>query len=360
MAMAMAMAGVHFYFDGAARNTPRAELVLAKAPLPETPPAEARVAELPTVDAQLSDTPIPEAPPAEEVLAEAPLPAARLVVETRATTPPAELASSDATPTKAPPVEAPAEALPIEALAIEAPPVVAPPADARLQEAPLQEAPLQEAIVSEAPLQEARLTEATLTKTLPADIPLAETLLPEAPLAQIPPAELQLSDVLLDDARLAEVRPREQRALNMNSRITLRSPDDRYVVNARSRENYYYASLGSTAQVMALEAGDSPLVDGSLVTIKSTENWGGEWADRTYLGAFGDRTELYYWDYYGAKTQWIIEKVSAQRGDRIYSGDKVTIQNARFTGQYLTTHPDNYLTTTNRTPRAEWTIELAN
>lgn len=355
MAMAMAMAGVHFYFDGAARNTPRAELVLAKAPLPETPPAEARVAELPTVDAQLSDTPIPEAPPAEEVLAEAPLPAARLVVETRATTPPAELASSDATPTKAPPVEAPAEALPIEALAIEAPPVVAPPADARLQEAPLQEA-----IVSEAPLQEARLTEATLTKTLPADIPLAETLLPEAPLAQIPPAELQLSDVLLDDARLAEVRPREQRALNMNSRITLRSPDDRYVVNARSRENYYYASLGSTAQVMALEAGDSPLVDGSLVTIKSTENWGGEWADRTYLGAFGDRTELYYWDYYGAKTQWIIEKVSAQRGDRIYSGDKVTIQNARFTGQYLTTHPDNYLTTTNRTPRAEWTIELAN
>ncbi len=270
LAMAIAIAGVHYYRGGAEGNIPRAKVLLAEVPLAEAPLAEA-----PPIDLQLSKAP----------LAEVPL-------------------------TEAPPVEAP--------------PVEAPPAEAPLVEAPLVEVPLAEALP-----------------------------------AELPPAEVRLSEVLLDEAQLAEVRPRERRAINMNSRITLRSPDDLYVVNARSRENYYYASLGSTAEVMALEAGDKPLVDGSSVTIKATENWGDEWAGRTYLGAFGDKTELYYWDYYGAKTQWIIEKVSSQPGDPIYSGDKVAIQNERFTGQYLTTHPDNYLTTTSRTPRSLWTIELA-
>ena len=150
------------------------------------------------------------------------------------------------------------------------------------------------------------------------------------------------------------VRP----VIKKNSSITLRSADKRYVVNARSGEGYYYARLGGAAQVMVLEAGDEALVGGSAVRIRTTEKWRGEWAGKTYLGAFGDKAELYYWDYYGAKTRWIIEKVTGKPGEPIYSGDKVYIQNERFTGQYLTTHPKNYLTTTNRTPHAEWTIAL--
>ena len=150
------------------------------------------------------------------------------------------------------------------------------------------------------------------------------------------------------------VRP----VIKKNSSITLRSADNRYVVNARSGEGYYYARLGGAAQVMVLEAGDEALVGGSAVRIRTTEKWRGEWAGKTYLGAFGDKAELYYWDYYGAKTRWIIEKVTGKPGEPIYSGDKVYIQNERFTGQYLTTHPKNYLTTTNRTPHAEWTIAL--
>ena len=150
------------------------------------------------------------------------------------------------------------------------------------------------------------------------------------------------------------VRP----VIKKNSSITLRSADKRYVVNARSGEGYYYARLGGAAQVMVLEAGDEALVGGSAVRIRTTEKWRGEWAGKTYLGAFGDKAELYYWDYYGAKTSWIIEKVTGKPGEPIYSGDKVYIQNERFTGQYLTTHPKNYLTTTNRTPHAEWTIAL--
>lgn len=154
--------------------------------------------------------------------------------------------------------------------------------------------------------------------------------------------------------------PAKPSVILKNARIKLRNADDRYIAKAESATRYYYAKMGHAAQVMRLDGGDRPLAHGSSLRIKTTEAWEGSWKARTYLGAFGDAHQLYYWDDYGSKSNWIIEKHSGGRpGDPIHYGEPVLIRNEAYDDQYLRTDRDNYLTTGKDKPVQTWVIEPA-
>jgi hypothetical protein len=154
--------------------------------------------------------------------------------------------------------------------------------------------------------------------------------------------------------------PAQPSVILKNARIKLRNADDRYLAEAESATRYYYAKMGQKAQVMKLDGGKRPLVHGSSLRIKTTEAWQGQWKARTYLGAFGDARQLYYWDDYGSKSNWIIEKNSGgQAGDPIQYGEPVRIRNEAYADQYLRTDRDNYLTTSKDKPAQTWVIEPA-
>ena len=78
--------------------------------------------------------------------------------------------------------------------------------------------------------------------------------------------------------------------------------------------------------------------------IITTEEFDGSWADYVYLGAFKLKKWLYYWIPYGAKTNWIVEKVIPSSDPRIRYGDAVRFPNEHF-DQYLSPSDDGYLTT---------------
>ena len=154
--------------------------------------------------------------------------------------------------------------------------------------------------------------------------------------------------------------PAQPAVILKNARIKLRNADDRYLAEAESATRYYYARMGEKPQVMKLDGGKRPLVHGSSLKIKTTEAWQGKWRARTYLGAFGDARQLYYWDDYGSKSNWIIEKDSGgQAGDPIRYGEPVRIRNEAYAEQFLRTDRDNYLTTSKEFPVQTWVIEPA-
>jgi hypothetical protein len=154
--------------------------------------------------------------------------------------------------------------------------------------------------------------------------------------------------------------PAPPKPIMKNARIKLRNADDRYLAKSESATRYYYAKMGKQAQVMLLDGGNRPLVHGSSLSIKTTEVWKGKWKARTFLGAFGDASQLYYWDDYGSKTNWIIEKASGgQAGDPIQYGEPILIRNEAYDDQYLGTDRNNYLTTSKDQPPQTWVIESA-
>jgi hypothetical protein len=72
------------------------------------------------------------------------------------------------------------------------------------------------------------------------------------------------------------------------------------------------------------------------------------------LGAFKLKKWLYYWIPYGAKTNWIVEKVIPSSDPRVRYGDAVRIRNEHF-AQYLAPSDDGFLTTV-QTPFV-WTVK---
>jgi hypothetical protein len=165
----------------------------------------------------------------------------------------------------------------------------------------------------------------------------------------------QTNPLLLDDP----APPPSPVAIKKNARVKLRNADDRYVAASESATRYYYARMGNKALTLQLDGGGRPLVHGSSLSIRTTESWKGKWKARTYLGAFADAHQLYYWDDYGSKTNWIVEKASGgQTGEAIHYGDRVWIRNEAFADQYLCTDSNNYLTTKKGKPES-WVFEPA-
>lgn len=143
-----------------------------------------------------------------------------------------------------------------------------------------------------------------------------------------------------------------------NSTFKLLSEDDRYIAKAESATRYYYAKLGQGPMKHQFGGDGKALTSGSLVQIKTTETFEGNWKDYNLLGAFGNATELYYWNDYGSKSNWIIEKTDpSQKGAPIYFGETVYIRNEAYDDQYLVPYKNNYLTT-EKLKLYKWRIEL--
>jgi hypothetical protein len=146
-----------------------------------------------------------------------------------------------------------------------------------------------------------------------------------------------------------------------DSTIKFLAEDGRYIGSASLGKLYYYAFLGHEAMPHRFGgvANNEPLVHNSNLPIITTERFKdtrfGKWSERTHLGAFSDSNELYYWDQYGSKTNWILEKVDTAKGLEIHYGDEVYIRNEAYGDQYLKPSNDNYLTT-RANERYKWRI----
>lgn len=151
--------------------------------------------------------------------------------------------------------------------------------------------------------------------------------------------------------------PPSPSAIKKNGRVRLRNADDRCIAASESAARYYYAKMGTKALTLLLDGGNRPMTHGSSLSIKTTEVWKGNWKPRIFLGAFGNAHQLYYWDDYGSKTNWIVEKAKGQPGETIHHGDAVWIRNEAYDDQYLCTDDDNYLTT--RKKPQTWVFEPA-
>lgn len=141
----------------------------------------------------------------------------------------------------------------------------------------------------------------------------------------------------------------EPKVITKEGSFQLKGEDGRYFGLAPYvwGESYYYPTIASTGQTLQLDSGTEALETGHNVKIKTLEKFDGSWADYVYLGAFGNKHELYYWitKGYEAKTNWYIERVVPASDPRIRYGDAVQIRNESY-GQYLAPTPKGYLSTT--------------
>jgi len=138
----------------------------------------------------------------------------------------------------------------------------------------------------------------------------------------------------------------EPEVIVKNASFMLRSEDGRYFGKAPYDRwsQYYYPTISSTGMELKLDSGGEALETNHNVQIKTTESFDGSWAEYVYLGAFKLKKWLYYWIPYGAKTNWIVEKVIPSSDPRVRYGDAVRIRNEHF-NQYLSPSDDGYLTT---------------
>ena len=138
----------------------------------------------------------------------------------------------------------------------------------------------------------------------------------------------------------------EPEVIVKNASFMLKSEDGRYFGKAPYDRwsQYYYPTISSTGMELKLDSGDEALETNHNVQIKTTESFDGSWAEYVYLGAFKLKKWLYYWIPYGAKTNWIVEKVIPSSDPRVRYGDAVRIRNEHF-NQYLSPSDDGYLTT---------------
>lgn len=88
--------------------------------------------------------------------------------------------------------------------------------------------------------------------------------------------------------------------------------------------------------------------------IKTTEKFKGKWQPRNLLGAFKNKTELYYWTDFGQKSNWIIEPVIAASDNLIRFGDTFHIKKNTYFKQFLAPHKNGFTTTQKDT--FEWII----
>lgn len=141
--------------------------------------------------------------------------------------------------------------------------------------------------------------------------------------------------------------------------IKLAAQDGRYLSYSKSGMSYYFARLAPDSVLHNLGGANECLVDGSNVNLITTEpfkdNFWGDWSKRTWLGAFATDRELYYWNSYGSKTNWIFERVDTSTGREIHYGDEVYIKNEEY-DQYLVPYKDGYVTT-RKGEKYKWIIK---
>ncbi len=151
-----------------------------------------------------------------------------------------------------------------------------------------------------------------------------------------------------------------------NAKFTLLSEEGSYFGKAPFKKGYvyYYPKMANAGQTLLFTGNGDPLLSGHNVKIKTAETFKDtvthKWSKRVYLGAFGNKTDLYYWkqtDFYNDNLTWIIEKVDMSIDNVIRSGDKIRIKNKHFDKKtYLAPSKDGF-TTTIKTPHT-WTITL--
>lgn len=162
-------------------------------------------------------------------------------------------------------------------------------------------------------------------------------------------------DAHTDD--LLQKDPPKPVVVKKNSKLMLLSSDDRYIAKSDPATRYYYAQLGQNGITLQLGGNGKPLLGGGVVTIKTTEKFKKSWKDYNLLGAFGDATELYYWNNYGSKSNWIFEKIKPnEAGQPFHFGEQVYIRNEAYSDQYLAPYKNNYLTTT-KDSKHKWRIQ---
>ncbi len=152
----------------------------------------------------------------------------------------------------------------------------------------------------------------------------------------------------------------EPKVITKSDDFRLKGEDGRYFGAAPYvwGESYYYPTIASSGQTLQLDSGTEALETGHNVKIKTLEKFDGSWVDYVYLGAFGNKHELYYWitKAYEAKTNWYIERVVPASDPRIRYGDTVQIRNESY-DQYLAPTKKGYLTTMDEP--YTWTMLMA-
>lgn len=149
----------------------------------------------------------------------------------------------------------------------------------------------------------------------------------------------------------------EPEVITKTASFKLKGGDGRYYGNAPYDllSSYYYPIISNTAQMLQFDSGSDELETGHNVNIKTPEVFDAPWADYVYLGAFGNKNNLYYWirKGYEAKTNWYIDRVVPGSDPRIRYSDTVLIRNQHY-DQYLAPAKNDFLTTTDEP--YTWTI----
>lgn len=150
--------------------------------------------------------------------------------------------------------------------------------------------------------------------------------------------------------------------LTSNSPFSLKSEDGRYIGAAKfgdsiilraksGGERSYWPMLKGDAVTFQIQ-NQQQLESGDVVKINTDEKFRVEWQDCNIIGAFAGG--VYYWNDYGSKSNWRIEKIIDSSDTQIYVGDSIRLWNESYR-QYLAPGDNDYLTTKDK-PYA-WTIK---
>lgn len=170
--------------------------------------------------------------------------------------------------------------------------------------------------------------------------------------AELEPAWTAYMEAHTDDV----LKEGEPEVVTKSSKFLLKEKDGgRYVGIAPYHWNwsYYYPSVANEGVTLKFDSGSDDLEDKNIVRITTTETFKQNWKDYIYLGAFKLKDNLYYWEPYGAKTNWAIERVVPGSDKRIRFGDEIMIKNVHFK-QYLQPANNEFLTT--REDSYKWTV----
>ncbi|NET24403.1 hypothetical protein [Okeania sp. SIO1I7] len=131
--------------------------------------------------------------------------------------------------------------------------------------------------------------------------------------------------------------------------VYLQDQGDIYTGKSYSGVRYYYPTVTPDYPVAGkfeIQGTGGPVYDGQNIQLQTLDKdgWDPGWLHRDLLGAFADSTELYYWEDYGAKTDWRIERPSNFSEEPIKYGENVYVINRDY-NEFMTPTDSGYLTT---------------
>lgn len=133
--------------------------------------------------------------------------------------------------------------------------------------------------------------------------------------------------------------------------VILKDQNGKYVGKADSNNYSYYFPKSTTDQSQAgrlvIKNISSDLNDKGVIHLETLDKdvWKGSWLSYDLLGAFAGKTELYYWNDYGSKSDWkVVRPSNSTKTGPIQYGEQVYIVNGSY-NEYLIPTDDNWLTT---------------